>query len=44
MQFYFNVNEMSCKADHEVIGAKHAKKVHLAVDKKEMFIFDEEIL
>jgi hypothetical protein len=35
---------MTCKSNHEVIGANHAMEVHLALDKKEMFIFDEEFL
>jgi hypothetical protein len=44
LQFCFDVDEMTCKTEHGVIGAKHEKEVQSAVENKEMFIFDEEFL
>ena len=40
----FDVNTLHCKAEYYVLNAKNEDDVKSAVDKKKMFIFDEDIL
>ena len=44
LRICFDVVTLHCKAEYDVLDAKNEDDVKSAVDKKEMFLFDEDIL
>ena len=44
LDFCYDVDDRMCQTKYKVLNAKSAKEVQAAVDQKDMFLFDEEIL